>query len=45
MLTGDENIVDAEMIVQYKIKDPVEYLFNIVLPELTVRQAAEASLL
>lgn len=44
MLTGDENIVDAEMIVQYKIKDPVEYLFKIVLPELTVRQAAEASL-
>ena len=44
MLTGDENIVDAEMIVQYKIKDPVSYLFNIVGPELTVRQAAEASL-
>ena len=44
MLTGDENIVDAEMIVQYKIKDPVSYLFNIVEPELTVRQASEASL-
>ena len=44
MLTGDENIVDAEMIVQYKIKDPVAYLFNIVQPELTVREAAEASL-
>ena len=44
MLTGDENIVDAEMIVQYKIKDPVHYLFKIVGPELTVRQAAEASL-
>jgi len=44
MLTGDENIVDAEMIVQYKIKDPVKYLFKIVEPELTVRQAAEASL-
>ena len=44
MLTGDENIVDAEMIVQYKIKDPVSYLFKIVEPELTVRQAAEASL-
>ena len=42
MLTGDENIVDAEMIVQYKIKDPVAYLFNIVAPELTVRAAAEA---
>ena len=44
MLTGDENIVDAEMIVQYKIKDPVAYLFNIVEQELTVREAAEASL-
>ena len=44
MLTGDENIVDAEMIGQYKIKDPVKYLFNIVEPELTVREAAEASL-
>ncbi|MBT3848114.1 MAG: HflK protein, partial [Candidatus Marinimicrobia bacterium] len=36
MLTGDENIVDAEMIVQYKIIDPVAYLFNIVEQELTV---------
>ena len=44
MLTGDENIVDAEMIVQYKIKDPVAYLFRIVGPVLTVREAAEASL-
>tara|TARA_Y100000589_G_scaffold102826_1_gene97073 strand:- start:56 stop:1030 length:975 start_codon:yes stop_codon:yes gene_type:complete len=44
MLTGDENIVDAEMIVQYKIKEPVDYLFKIVAPELTVREAAEASL-
>lgn len=44
MLTGDENIVDAEMIVQYKIKDPVAYTFNFIEPELTVRQAGEASL-
>jgi membrane protease subunit HflK len=44
MLTGDENIVDAEMIVQYKIKDPVAYSFNFVKPELTVREASEASL-
>ena len=44
MLTGDENIVDAEMIVQYKIKDPVAYSFNFIEPELTVRQASEASL-
>ena len=44
MLTGDENIVDAEMIVKYKIKDPVAYSFNFVKPELTVREASEASL-
>ena len=44
MLTGDENIVDAEMIVQYRIKDPVAYSFNFIEPELTVRQASEASL-
>ncbi|GAB4113716.1 MAG: FtsH protease activity modulator HflK [Candidatus Caldatribacteriota bacterium] len=44
MLTGDENIVSAEAIVQYKIKDPEKYLFNIILPELTVKDAAEAAL-
>ena len=44
MLTGDENIVDAEMIVQYRIKEPENYLFKIVEPELTVREASEASL-
>ena len=44
MLTGDENIVDAEMIVQYKIKDPEAYSFNFIQPELTVREASEASL-
>ena len=44
MLTGEENIVDAEMIVQYRIKAPVAYTFNFIEPELTVRQASEASL-
>ena len=44
MLTGDENIVDAEMIVQYKLKDPEAYLFNFVRPIVTVREASEASL-
>ena len=44
MLTGDENIVDAEMIVQYKLKDPEAYLFNFVRPVVTVREASEASL-
>jgi len=44
MLTGDENIVDAELIVQYKIKEPIDYLFNFIGPELTLREASEASL-
>ena len=44
MLTGDENIVSANAIVQYKIKDPVSYLFNIILPEETVKNTAEAAL-
>ena len=44
MLTGDENIVDAELIVQYKIKEPINYLFNFIGPEMTMREASEASL-
>ena len=44
MLTGDENIVDDELIVQYKIKEPINYLFNFIGPELTLREASEASL-
>ncbi len=29
MLTGDENIVDCQIIVQYKIKDAYDYLFKV----------------
>jgi membrane protease subunit HflK len=29
MLTGDEQIVDAQIIVQYQVKDPVLYLFSV----------------
>ena len=44
MLTGDENIVDINMIVQYKIKDPVDYLFKVRDQRLTLQKAAEATL-
>ncbi len=44
MLTGDENIVDIEFIVQYKIKDAEEYLFNVKDPDETVKKAAEAAM-
>ena len=29
MLTGDEQIVDAQAIVQYQINDPAKFLFNV----------------
>ena len=33
MLTGDENIVDAQIIVQYKIKNAPDYLFKVKDPK------------
>jgi len=44
MLTGDENIVDVQFIVQYLIKDPVAYLFNVAGQSKTVMAAAEAAM-
>ncbi|MEW5773747.1 MAG: FtsH protease activity modulator HflK [Thermodesulfobacteriota bacterium] len=44
MLTGDENIVDVQFIVQYMIKDAVQYLFNVNEPDQTVKNAAEAAM-
>ncbi|MFQ5454568.1 MAG: FtsH protease activity modulator HflK [Nitrospirota bacterium] len=44
MLTGDENIVAVEFIVQYKISDPINYLFNVRYPKDTIKAAAEASI-
>ena len=42
MLTGDLNITDVEWIVQYKIKDARNYLFNIREPVRTIRDASQA---
>ncbi|RMF85506.1 MAG: FtsH protease activity modulator HflK [Nitrospirae bacterium] len=44
MLTGDENIVDCQLIVQYRIKDPKAYLFNVKRPDLALHNAAEVAL-
>ena len=41
MLTGDENIVDVQASVQYRIKDPVAWVFNNRDQLDTVRAAAE----
>jgi len=47
MLTSDEQIIDAQIIVQYKIKDPADYLFNVRNlegPQGTIKDAAEVAL-
>ncbi|WP_029898754.1 FtsH protease activity modulator HflK [Desulfohalovibrio reitneri] len=44
MLTGDENIINVQFIVQFKIKDAMNYLFNVVNPTETVHNAAEAAM-
>jgi len=47
MLTGDEQIIDAQIIVQYKIKDPTDFLFNVrglEEPQGTIKDAAEVAL-
>lgn len=44
MLTGDENIVDAQMIVQYKVSDPSKFLFHLRNPEETLHVAAQVAL-
>lgn len=44
MLTGDENIVKVEFIVQYKINDPGAYLFNIRNQRKAIKDASEAAM-
>ena len=44
MLTGDENIVDVEMAVQYRIKDVTNYLFLIADPDVTVLRVSESAI-
>jgi membrane protease subunit HflK len=44
MLTGDENIVDAQIIVQYRVREPVKYLFRLRDPDTAVRASTEVAL-
>jgi membrane protease subunit HflK len=44
MLTGDENIIDIEMVVQYVIKNAKDYLFMVRNPDLTIKSTSEAVL-
>jgi membrane protease subunit HflK len=42
MLSGDLNVIDVQWIVQYRIDDPEQYLFQVRDPRQTIRDTAEA---
>ncbi len=42
MLTGDLNIADVEWVVQYKIKDARDWVFNVLDREETIRDLSES---
>lgn len=44
MLTSDQNIVDVDMIVQWRIKNAADFAFNIRRPEETIKLAAESAI-
>ncbi|MFP3014210.1 MAG: FtsH protease activity modulator HflK [Arsenophonus sp.] len=43
MLTSDENVIQVEMNVQYRVTDPVQYLFNVTNPDNSLRQAIDSA--
>jgi membrane protease subunit HflK len=44
MLTGDENIVDVQLFVQYRVQDPVKFLFAAFEPEEILHTSAQVAL-
>ncbi|MGH8505648.1 MAG: FtsH protease activity modulator HflK [Stenotrophobium sp.] len=43
MLTKDENIVDVDLSVQYRVSSAEDYLFNVDDPDTTLRQATKSA--
>ncbi|MCW8987575.1 MAG: FtsH protease activity modulator HflK [Gammaproteobacteria bacterium] len=44
MLTKDENIVDIQFAVQYKVSNAKDYVFNVKDPDATLRQVTETAM-
>ena len=44
MLTQDENMVQVEMTVQYRVEDPAKYLFNVKDADNSLKQASDSAL-
>jgi membrane protease subunit HflK len=43
MLTQDQNLLDVELTVQYRVSSAEDFYFNVADPDRTLQQAAEAS--
>jgi membrane protease subunit HflK len=44
MITGDQNIISIEAIVQYRVSDPVDYAFNVIQGDDLVKLTSESVL-
>ena len=44
MLTGDKNVIDVEWIVQYKVRDPFNFLFKVQDVRQSVRDVSETAI-
>jgi membrane protease subunit HflK len=44
MLTGDQNIIDIDFVIQWRIKNAADFLFKIRNPEATIKIAAESAM-
>jgi membrane protease subunit HflK len=44
MLTGDKNVIDVEWIVQYKVRDPVDFIFKVANVRQAVRDVSETAI-
>jgi membrane protease subunit HflK len=43
-VTGDENIIEVQLLIQYVVKDPAGFLYGVEEPHWLVRKAAESVL-
>lgn len=44
VLTADINLIEMSLVIQYQLRDPVKFLFQIREPEQTLREVAESAI-
>jgi len=44
MLTADKNVIDVEWIVQYKVQDPIQFLYKVTDVQQAVRDVSETAM-